>query len=82
MLVKILAGTVIGGIVMWLLGFLIFGVIFDSYMKPGVHKYPGLIKESPEMISLFLFNLSLASSIDPQLNSSNFGISPLKNMHF
>lgn len=82
MLVKILAGTVIGGIVMWLLGFLIFGVIFDSYMKAGVHQYPGLIKESPEMISLFLFNLSWANSIDPQLNSSNSGRSPLKNMHF
>lgn len=60
MLVKVLVGTIVGGIVMYLLGFLVFGILLADYMKAGVHQYAGLIKDPPEHISLFFFNIAWA----------------------
>lgn len=60
MLVKFLTGTIVGGIVLYLTGFLVFGILLAEYSKANMAQYPGLMKDPPEHISLFLFNLVYA----------------------
>lgn len=57
MLIKFLAGSIAGGIAMYLSGFLLFGLLLNDYFAANAHQYAGLQKDPPEMISLFLFNL-------------------------
>jgi hypothetical protein len=53
-------GALGGGIVMFLLGFLFFGVLFAAYFKANTIDYPGLIKDPPIIWAIFLFNLAWA----------------------
>jgi hypothetical protein len=58
MLVRVLAATVAGGIAFFILGFLIFGVLLDPYMKANMIQYPGLMKEpTPDWVALVGWNL-------------------------
>jgi hypothetical protein len=58
MWVRILAATVVGGIVMFLLGWLIYGVLLFSFLKSHSIEYAGLMKEPmPDMVPLALGNL-------------------------
>lgn len=58
---RVLAATVAGGIVMFALGFLIYGLALDAYMKANMIQYTGLMKEPmPDMVPLFVSNLVLA----------------------
>jgi len=52
-----LLAAVAGAIVMFLLGFLFFGVLLSGYFSASTIKYAGLVKDPPEFICLFLFNL-------------------------
>ena len=57
MLVRILAATLVGGIAMFALGFVIYGLILDPYLKANMIQYAGLIKEPmPDMIPLVAAN--------------------------
>ena len=61
MLMRVLAATVAGGITFFLLGFIIYGVLLDKYMKENMISYPGLMKEPmPDMVPLVIANLVLA----------------------
>lgn len=53
-----LAAALAGGIVMFLLGFLFFGVLFADYFKANMVQYPGLEKNPPLVWAIFLFNLA------------------------
>jgi hypothetical protein len=58
--IRVLAATVAGGIVMTLVGWLLFGIIFMSYFQENTHHYAGLEKNPPDWIPLILFNLVFA----------------------
>ena len=61
MLVRVLAATVAGGIAMFALGFVIYGVLLDPYLKANMVQYTGLIKEPmPDMVPLAAANLANA----------------------
>lgn len=61
MIIRVLAATVAGGIVIFFLGWLIFGVLLMEFMKAHTINYPGLLKEPmPDMIPLALANLAWA----------------------
>ncbi|MGB7068664.1 MAG: hypothetical protein WBD22_04160 [Pyrinomonadaceae bacterium] len=55
-----LAGALAGGIVMFLLGFLFFGLLFADYFKGNTVEYAGLVKDPPLVWAIFLFNLAWA----------------------
>lgn len=58
MLVRVLAATVAGGIAFFVLGFLIYGLLLDPYMKANMIQYPGLMKEPmPDWAPLVASNL-------------------------
>ena len=52
-----LLGAVAGGILMFLLGFLAFGVLLSEFFKANTFQYPGLMKDPPNVPLIFLFNL-------------------------
>ena len=62
MLTKLLAAAVAGGIVFFILGFVIYGLILDPMvMKPNMNPDAAkLINEVPNWIPLVLGNLVLA----------------------
>lgn len=58
MIARLLASTVAGGIVFFVLGFLIYGMALAETMKTWMVQYPGLMKEPPNFIALGLANLA------------------------
>ena len=46
-----------GGVIMFLLGFLFFGILLMSFFNEHTVKHVGLIKDPPEIPLIFLFNL-------------------------
>jgi len=57
MLVRVLAATVAGGIAFFALGFVIYGLLMDPYMKANMIVYPGLMKEPIDFVPLVAANL-------------------------
>src|SRR4051812_20936213 len=61
MLARILAASVAGAVVYFLVGFVLFAVLLDPIIRPHMNQFPGLIKEPmPDMLFLPLWNLSMA----------------------
>jgi hypothetical protein len=58
--IRVLASAVTGAIVIFFLGYAIWGVLFADSIHDGVTQYPGLTKETPNFIALFSSNLVLA----------------------
>lgn len=59
--VRILVAAVVGAIIMFFLGWLIFGIALNSWMHANMVHYPGLMKEPmPDMVPLALANLAFA----------------------
>jgi hypothetical protein len=59
---RILVATVAGGVTLFLLGWLVYGVLLSDFMKTNMVQYPGLMKEPmPDMVPLVLANLVLAA---------------------
>lgn len=58
MLFRLLAASVAGGIAMFALGFVVYGLVLDPMvMKPNMVEYPGLMKEMPVFVPLILGNI-------------------------
>ena len=57
---RVLAATVAGAVVIFVLGYAIWGALFTSLMNEGVIQHPGLEKETPNFVALFSSNLVLA----------------------
>lgn len=58
---RVLVAAIVGAIVMFTLGFLIFGVALASFLKANMIQYPGLMKEPmPDMVPLILSNFAFA----------------------
>lgn len=60
MITRVLVATLVGGIAMTLLGWLIFGLLTAEYYKAHTINYPGLVNDPPVWIPLILFNLAFA----------------------
>jgi hypothetical protein len=59
--VRVLVAAIVGTIVMFGLGFVIFGVALDSFLKANTFHYPGLMKEPmPDMLPLVLSNFAFS----------------------
>lgn len=58
---RVLVAAVVGAIVMFLLGYLIFGLALASFIQANTIQYPGLMKEPmPDMLPLVLSNFAFA----------------------
>ena len=60
MIIRVLVGTLVGGITMILLGWLIFGFLLAEFFRNSMINYPGLVKDPPDIIPLVLFNFAYA----------------------
>lgn len=60
MITRLLVATLVGGVLMFILGFLVFGIALESYMLANTTQYPGLIKNPPNFILLGIANLAFA----------------------
>lgn len=60
MYTKILLATLLGGVVMFLLGWLVFGILLMDYYTANTTHYDGLMKEMPNLGLIFLANLLMA----------------------
>src|SRR5215813_3274242 len=54
---RVLVATVAGGAALFLLGFLVYGLLLDSWMKSHMVKHDGLIIDPPNFVTLVLANL-------------------------
>ncbi len=54
---RTIVAAVVGGIVLFLTGFLIYGLILASFVKANTVEYAGLMKDPPNMVALSLHNL-------------------------
>jgi hypothetical protein len=57
---RVLVAAIVGAIVMFFLGYLIYGLALASFMQANTIQYPGLMKDPPEFIALGLSNLAFA----------------------
>ncbi len=59
---RTLLAALVGGVVAFLLGWLLFGILLSGYMQAHMVSYPGLMKPEGEMnlALLFLSNLSMS----------------------
>src|SRR5215213_2077007 len=58
--IRVLVAALVGGIVMTLLGWLIFGILLMNFLKAYMIQYNGLEKNPPDWIPLIIFNLAFA----------------------
>ena len=58
--VRVLVAAVVGAIIMFFLGWLIFGIALNSWMHANMIQYPGLMKDPPDFIWLGLSNFAFA----------------------
>lgn len=77
MVVRFLVSTAVGGILFFVLGFLLYGMLLDPWMRANITQYPGLMKEMPDMVPLAGMNLVWAGMIafvaDNWANAKDFG---------
>ena len=61
MSIQVLLAAVAGAVTLFVLGYLIWGVLLAAYFKNNAIEYAGLSKlPTPNLVSLFLSNLALA----------------------
>ncbi|MBV9217016.1 MAG: hypothetical protein JO053_12655 [Acidobacteria bacterium] len=61
MLIRVLAATVAGGLVFFLVGYILFAVLLDPILRNYMNQFPGVMKEPmPDMVMLVLWNLVTA----------------------
>src|SRR5688500_8907866 len=58
--IKVLAATLAGAVTMFVLGWLIFGLLLANYFNASMVNYTGLVKNPPDFIPLFLFQVAFA----------------------
>ena len=68
---KTLLAAIVGGIVSFLLGYVVFGMLLMSYYEAHEVTYEGMVKASPNLISLFVANLAFAYLIAIVIQWSN-----------
>lgn len=54
---RVLVATVAGGAALFLLGFLVYGLALDAWLKSQAVNHPGLMLENPNFVTLIIANL-------------------------
>ena len=54
---RTIVAAIVGAIVLFLTGFLFFGVLLESFFKSQMIEYKGLMRETPIFVTLFLWNI-------------------------
>ncbi|MCX6235701.1 MAG: hypothetical protein NT175_13445 [Bacteroidetes bacterium] len=57
---RLIIATLVGGIVSFFLGWLIFGVLLMNYYEANTTQYAGLMREMPNIILMIIANLANA----------------------
>jgi hypothetical protein len=57
---KIILAAIVGGILYFLLGWLIYGFLLMDFFAENTKQYEGLMYEMPNLLLVFLSNLSLS----------------------
>ena len=70
-------GAIAGGIAMFLVGYLFFGFLFADFFMANSNQYPGLMKDPPNVLLIFLFNLVWAWIIAFVMEYSIREVSPI-----
>ncbi|QQS42825.1 MAG: hypothetical protein IPM63_07795 [Acidobacteriota bacterium] len=77
MVVRFLVCAIAGGIVIFVLGFLIYGLALAGWIQANTVQYPGLILDPPNFVALAISNIVWAGMIafvaDNWANARNFG---------
>lgn len=77
MVVRFLVCAIAGGIVIFVLGFLIYGLALASWMQANTVQYPGLMIDPPNFVALAVSNIVWAGLIafvaDNWANAKDFG---------
>lgn len=61
MVMRVAIAALVGAIVMFILGFLIYGILLDSYMRSAMTPESAkLMKEMPNLVVLFISNFAFA----------------------
>lgn len=68
---KTLVGGLIGGVVAFLLGWLIFGILLMKFYQSNMVSYAGLLKDPPEMWAIAVANLAFGIFMAYVLNLGN-----------
>jgi len=68
---KTLLAAIVGGIVSFLLGYVVFGMLLMSYYEAHEVAYEGMVKASPNLITLFIANVAFAYLIAIVIEWSN-----------
>lgn len=66
-----LIGGLIAGLVAFFLGWLVFGILLDSWYESNMTHYEGLEKAEPIMWSLVIANIALGFLLAYVMNASN-----------
>ncbi|NNE65619.1 MAG: hypothetical protein HKN33_03560 [Pyrinomonadaceae bacterium] len=58
--IKIIVASIAGGIVLFVLGSVMYGLFLDGFMQASMVQYEGLVLNPPNFVPLGLYNLVLA----------------------
>ncbi|HEY2866047.1 MAG TPA: hypothetical protein VGJ02_03050 [Pyrinomonadaceae bacterium] len=54
---RIVVATVAGGAALFLLGFLVYGLLLEGWMRSQMIEYKGLMNETPNFVTLIIANI-------------------------
>lgn len=54
---RVIVATVAGGAALFLLGFLVYGLLLEGWMKSHMIEYKGLVNETPNFVTLIVANI-------------------------
>lgn len=57
---KVILAALVGAIVYFLLGWLVWGILLMDFMQANTTQYPGLMKEAPMLGLYFVSNLAIS----------------------
>lgn len=57
---RLILATLAGGVIFFLLGWLVFGILLMDFYQANITEYPGLWKEMPNLVLIALANLVFA----------------------
>ena len=60
MITRVIVAALVGSVVMFALGFLIYGLLLAEYMKTAMGQNASMMKDPPNFVLLFVSNLAFA----------------------
>jgi hypothetical protein len=70
---KVLAGSIIGSVVSFFLGWVVFGMLMGEVYKNGMVYYEGLMIDPPNLVAIFIGNLAFATLLSVLFDKMGIG---------